>query len=100
MGIRACRTVFTPAVLALAISQSLVLSAFAAPIGNLQQISAETGQVELQTDQQVRLQIQLLKPGLFRLQAAVADKSNNSTFTGPGDKAAAIVIKNDYAKVD
>ena len=75
MAIQDCRTVFKPAVFALAISQALLQSVFAAPIGNLQQISAETSQVELTTDQQVRLQIQLLKPGLFRLQAAAGDKN-------------------------
>lgn len=99
MGIRYCKRL-----LALAISQGLMLNAVAAPIGNLQQINAKSGQIELNTDQQVKLHIQLLKPGLFRLQATAAPfaakDQTNSPFTGPGDKAAPIVIKQDYAQVD
>ncbi|MBU2179914.1 MAG: NPCBM/NEW2 domain-containing protein [Gammaproteobacteria bacterium] len=90
MGIRCGQTLF-----ALAVSQTLAMATVAAPIGNLLQIRAETSQVEIQTDQQVQLQIQLLKPDVFRLQA-----SNDGKFTGPGNKAAAIVIKQDYARVE
>ena len=77
---------------------SAVLFAFqlqAAPVGNLISIKNQQNQIQIQTDQRVLLQIQLLKDNLFRLQAGLDGK-----LTDAGDKAAAIVLPQEYNKVD
>lgn len=89
MGVR-----FSQAVLTLAISQLFSSLAYAAAVGNLQQLNVRQNQLQIQTDNQMQLQIELLKPELFRLQA-----SDSSTFSPAGDKAAPIVLPHNYPPV-
>lgn len=89
MGVR-----FQHTVLALAVSQLFFGSVYAAAIGNLQQAKLQQNQLLLQTDNQMQLQIELLKPDVFRLQA-----TDGQSFSGAGDKAASIVLPQTYAPV-
>lgn len=85
---------FSQAVLALAISQLFLSPSYAAAVGNLQQLNSSQNQLQIQTDNQMQLQIELLKPDLFRLQA-----SDSNTFSPAGDKAAPIVLPHNYPAV-
>ena len=72
----------------------------ASPIGNLRKIEAQENaqhlsQIRLQTDHGEVLEISLLRADLFRVWAG-----SDGKLIGNGDKAAPIVIKTDYAKVD
>lgn len=66
----------------------------AASVGNLISTRASHQQLELHTDQQVLLQVQLLRDDVFRLQAGLDGK-----LTEPGNKAATIVLPQTTAKV-
>ncbi len=87
------RLPFCLATLASALLFSLQLQA--APVGNLLNIQSQHNQIQIQTDQQVLLQIELLKDNLFRLQAGL-----NGKLTDAGDKAATIVLAQEYNKVN
>ncbi|WP_306523653.1 TIM-barrel domain-containing protein [Rheinheimera sp.] len=87
------RLPFCLATLASAVLFSLQLQA--APVGNLLNIQSQHNQIQIQTDQQVLLHIELLKDNLFRLQAGLHGK-----LTDAGDKAATIVLAQEYNKVN
>jgi alpha-glucosidase (family GH31 glycosyl hydrolase) len=67
----------------------------AAPVGDLVSIQRQQNQLQIQTNQQVLLHIELLKDDLFRIQAGL-----NGKLTDAGDKAAAIVLPQQFSKVD
>ncbi|MBV1777003.1 NPCBM/NEW2 domain-containing protein [Burkholderiaceae bacterium DAT-1] len=66
------------------------LPAQALTAGNVKTLRAEasTQSVDIRTDNGMHVQINLLRPDMFRIQAGTGDQ-----FTGAGDKAAPIVIK-------
>ncbi len=66
----------------------------AAPVGNLLQLQQQDGQIVITTDQQVLVQLSLLKDDLVRLQAGA-----NGKLSPDGSKAAAIVINHNYPAV-
>lgn len=66
----------------------------AAAVGNLHNLTQQQQQVLLTTDQQVLLQLTVLKDDLLRLQAGLDGK-----LTPEGSQAAAIVLKTDYPAV-
>lgn len=66
----------------------------AAPIGALAQLQHQDGQIVITTDQQVLLQLSLLKDDLVRLQAGA-----NGKLSPEGSKAAPIVINHNYPPV-
>ncbi|WP_325391742.1 NPCBM/NEW2 domain-containing protein [Undibacterium sp.] len=84
---------------------SLVLQAFcgtaeATPVGNLRNLLAQPAtsgqsQIKITTDNGSILEISLLRPDMFRVAAGL-----NGQLVDSGDKAAPIVIKKDYSKVD
>ena len=89
------RLPFFRAALASALTCCFASSVLAAPVGTLTSIRASNNQLDITTDQQVLLQIQLLQDDLFRLQAGL-----NGKLTEPGNKAAAIVLPQTPAPVE
>ncbi|MCT6698753.1 TIM-barrel domain-containing protein [Rheinheimera sp. 4Y26] len=89
------RLPFFRAALASALTCCFASSVLAAPVGNLTSIRASNNQLDITTDQQVLLQIQLLQDDLFRLQAGL-----NGKLSEPGNKAAAIVLPQTPTQVE
>ena len=81
-------------VTALLSAASLNHAVIAAPVGNLTALQQQTGLLQLSTDTNVAIELQLLKPDLLRIRAGLA-----GVLTDEGSKAAPIVIKTDYTQV-
>lgn len=76
---------------------AVTLPVHAAPIGSLKSISATAGSStawDLRTDKGALVRVNLLKPDVLRIWAAAGGE-----LTGPGDKAAAIVVGTPDAQV-
>ncbi len=92
------RNLMRAAVAALfATSLALPVNTYAAAVGNLRQIEtpANASNVKIATDKGHFLEISLLRPDMFRIWAG-----SDGKLVGAGDKAAPIVLKRDYSKVD
>jgi hypothetical protein len=83
--------------IAAAIFQACYGAAYATPLGALRKLTpaSEASEVGLETDSGDIVQIHLLKPDVFRVQAG-----RKGHLTDAGNKAAPIVVKTDYSKVD